>query len=214
MLARITGLLESIDEEKALIVFPGAHAGTSQAYEVLLPAFLLAGLADRVGSLVTLHTIQSFDSPDGGSSFTPRLIGFSSTAERRFFELLTTVKGVGTKKALRALSAPVGAIARAITLRDAAALARLPGIGKRLAETVIAELHGKVEGFADETGQTHPEGSAAALHGSDSARQAVGALVNLGEPRAEAERLVREVMSAAKAPESADEILSAALALR
>ena len=103
----------------SVLVLPGSHAGTEQAYDVLVPAYLREGLASRAGGIVTLYTIQSFESPDGGSSFAPRLIGFTTPDERRFFELLTTVKGVGTKKALRALASPVGDVARAITLRDA-----------------------------------------------------------------------------------------------
>jgi Holliday junction DNA helicase RuvA len=217
MLSRLCAILERADDEGALLVMPGAHAGTSQAFDVLAPAYLRDWLAGRVGQIVTLHTIQSLESPDGGSSFTPRLIGFSTPDERRFFELLTTVKGVGTKKALKALASPVGDVARAITLRDATALAKLPGIGKRLAETIIAELHGKVEAFAsamvadpDRPGQTRPAGPEAA----EPFRRAVAALVRLGESEADAQRLVRRAMEEDATAKSADELVSAALAAR
>lgn len=196
---------------------PGPHDGTSQAFDVLAPAYLREWLASRVGQIITLHTIQSLESPDGGSSFTPRLIGFSTPEERRFFELLTTVKGVGTKKALKALAAPVGDVARAITLRDAAAMAKLPGIGKRLAETIIAELHGKVEAFAsalvadpDRPGQTRPASQEAA----EPFRRAVAALIRLGENESEAQRLVRRAIEEDSTVRTADELVSAALAGR
>ena len=213
MLSRLSAILESIDDGGALLVLPGSHAGTEQAYDVLVPAYLREGLASRAGGIVTLYTIQSFESPDGGSSFAPRLIGFTTPDERRFFELLTTVKGVGTKKALRALASPVGDVARAITLRDASALAKLPGIGKRLAETIIAELHGKVEGFLS-AGLNAAERAAAAPSASEPMRQAVAALVRLGESEADAQRLVRRALEDQPALASADELVSAALGAR
>lgn len=215
MLARLTGILERIDEATALLVLPGPQPGFDSAYEVMIPAFLAESLQPRLGSAVTLHTIQSIESPDQGASFVPRIIGFSAPTERRFFELLTTVKGVGTKKALRALAAPVGEVARAITLRDASALARLPGIGKRLAETIIAELHGKVEVFAGESlmeGKPSAAGIPAAA--SDAFHRAVAALVRLGETQAEADRLIRRALDSDAALATADELVAAALASR
>lgn len=212
MLARITGILENIHDGTALVAIPGATPGFDLAYEILLPAFLAQSLESSLGRAVTLHTIQSLESPDGGSSFTPRLIGFETTNERRFFEVLTTVKGVGTKKALKALASPVADIARAITLRDASALARLPGIGKRLAETIIAELHGKVEAFAGSAimeGKPSPASAAA-----EAAQRAAAALVRLGESPTDAERLVRKALEDTDQSATADELVAAALALR
>lgn len=215
MLSRITGILERIDESTAVLVIPGAQAGFDCAYEVMLPAFLANSLIDRVGGAITLHTIQSIESPDQGASFVPRIIGFSAVPERRFFELLTTVKGVGTKKALKALAAPIGEVARAITLRDAAALARLPGIGKRLAETIIAELHGKVEAFAGEAIMEGKPGKAGAASATkEPFARAVAALVRLGETPGDADRLVRRAIEADAALSTADELVSAALAAR
>ncbi|MBL8745643.1 MAG: ATP-dependent DNA helicase RuvA [Phycisphaerae bacterium] len=214
MLARVTGILERIDESTAVVMIPGAQPGFDCAYEVMLPAFLAQSLADRVGGPITLHTIQSIESPDQGASFVPRIIGFSATPERRFFELLTTVKGVGTKKALRALAAPVGEVARAITLRDASALSRLPGIGKRLAETIIAELHGKVEAFAGESIMEGKPSSGAERGAQEPFHRAVAALVRLGETQADADRLVRRALEGDAALATADELVAAALGMR
>lgn len=212
MLARLTGILERVEAGIALVVIPGPQPGFESAYEVLVPAFLAQSLAEQAGQRVTLHTIQSIESPDQGASFVPRIIGFSAAPERRFFELLTTVKGVGTKKALRALAAPVGEVARAITLRDAAALARLPGIGKRLAETIIAELHGKVEAYAGAAIMEQKPGAARAEQ--EPLQRAIAALVRLGESPLEAERLVRRAMEGDAGLSTADELVAAALALR
>ena len=167
---------------------------------------------------MTLFTIELLESPDGGSSFTPRIIGFGSPAERRFFQLLTTVKGVGTKKALRALAAPVDEIARAISIRDAAGLSKLPGIGKRMAETVIAELHGKVDPFvlaeADAAGLDRASGSGGVRAGTDPVRRAIAALVRLGESEHEAERLIKRALEAEPGLAQADELVAAALGQR
>src|SRR5712671_6350629 len=82
-----------------------------------------------------------------GTSFVPRVLGFATPREREFFELFTTVKGLGNKRALRALAREPVEIAGAIAEKNTRALQELPEIGKRLAETVIAELTGKVEKF-------------------------------------------------------------------
>ena len=53
-----------------------------------------------------------------GAVFRPRLVGFTSDRDRRFFELLTSVKGIGYRKALRALAMPIATIARAVAEKD------------------------------------------------------------------------------------------------
>ena len=62
-------------------------------------------------------------------------------------EKFTTVKGIGVRTALRALTAPVGQIADAIERKDTRFLVGLQGIGKRTAELIIAELGGNVKQF-------------------------------------------------------------------
>lgn len=217
MLARLTGTLESISATTGVVATEGGLA-----YEVLMPAVLADELSARVGRPVTLHTIQYLEAQSQGSSYVPRLIGFPSREDRRFFELFTTVKGMGAKRALRALRAPVSRIAGAIADRDVKFLQTLPEIGKRLAETIVAELHGKVDPFLAPSHVPAPGGSveAKALGVlSDAARQAVDALVHLGEARPDAEELVRRVVQGApmedgRGSPTADEILAAAFALR
>lgn len=208
MIVRITGVLEQVDASGAVIAVPE----TGLAYEVRVPLALAEDLADQVGRRITLHTLQHFEAHGQGTSLTPRLIGFATREDKRFFEVFTTVKGVGVRKALRAMAAPVPQIARAIAEKDVLALQRLPEIGKRLAETVIAELNGKVEGFLahDATASlTEPKPALRAA-----AAQAVEALVRLGEPQAEAERMVRRAMDADAGLTSPDAILTAAFGMR
>lgn len=185
MIARITGTLEQIDDGEALIALPGGVA-----HEVLVPAYLARRLAAQTGgSTVTLHTLEYFESQNQGASFIPRLIGFASVAERSFFELLTSVKGLGNKRALRAMAGEPGLIARAIYDRDTRALQRLPEIGPKLAELIVHELKNKVEPYVrlGLGGLTGPASSGPAAGPLEvEARPARKPRVRLGEPAPDA----------------------------
>lgn len=225
MLARITGILETVERTTALVAPPPMGDGgvpPGVAYEILVPAYLAERLASRVGETITFHTIQYLESQAQGASFIPRLVGFGSARERRFFELFTTVKGIGNRKALRAMAVPVGELARAIASRDARALKALPEIGQRLAETIIAELHGKIDEFAPgaDGAAVAPDGpiiegkSGPGPASSPATRQAEDALVRLGETRQSAAELIRRAAERVEAAATADELLAAAFALR
>lgn len=73
------------------------------------------------------------------------LYGFSTKAERRCFNMLTGVSGIGPKAALSILSynMPEG-LALAIMNNDEKALTVAPGIGKKIAQRVILELKDKI----------------------------------------------------------------------
>lgn len=198
MASDFTGTLESVDD--ALTITVGAFAIRAEA-----PRYLLDRLADsdQIGQTVTLHTRADLESHNQGTSFTPRLIAFTSPDERRFFEIFTSVKGLGAKRALRALAKDPAHISAAIVAKDAKALQQLPEIGKRLAETVIAELTGKVDRFATELamqGMSPTSGTAATIEPSrlpPAAQEAIAALLALGETRADAERKVEAAMTKA-----------------
>jgi len=200
VLARVTGTLESVDASVALIGVGDV------AYEAMVPAHLAQTLTGRTGERVTLHTVEHLEAVAQGAAFRPRLIGFGSRAERAFFERLTRVKGLGTRRALRAMARPAGEIAAAISRRDTAFLQTLPEIGKRLAETVVAELHGKV----DEFGSAGEHRAGAVVTVASAAQQAVAALERLGQSRAEAERLVGRAVERDPALDTPDAILAAA----
>jgi Holliday junction DNA helicase RuvA len=73
------------------------------------------------------------------------LYGFRSTEELAFFELLTTVSGVGPKVGLAIVSSrPVAELQLAILQGDEAVLTAVPGVGKRLAGRIVLELREKV----------------------------------------------------------------------
>ncbi|MCY2926238.1 MAG: helix-hairpin-helix domain-containing protein [Planctomycetota bacterium] len=153
-------------------------AGSGLWYEVLVPACDVERIGRRVGQDVVLHTIHYLEGDPAHGHVTPRLVGFLSESDRDFFRVFTTVKGIGARKALRALAKPVAEVAAAINAKDGRFLMALPEIGKRTAETIIAELHGKVDDFAGASGE-----AAAAAQMSEPAQEAVAVLVQLGERR-------------------------------
>jgi Holliday junction DNA helicase RuvA len=174
--------------------------GGELAYEVLVPAFLAERLKTQLGASITLTTFQYLESQGQGTSFIPRLVGFQTVAEREFFELFTTVKGIGNRRALRAMATDPAAIARAIMAKDSKALTKLPEIGKRMAETIIAELSGKVDTFLSTAEVKELDAS---VNGQASTEdpivdEAILALVALGESRADAQAMVTRAQAKAK----------------
>ncbi|MCH8509896.1 MAG: hypothetical protein LAT64_14165 [Phycisphaerales bacterium] len=141
------------------------------------------------------------------------MVAFATPDEREFFDLFTSVKGLGTRRALRALAKEPSHIAAAIVAKDAKALQQLPEIGKRLAETVIAELSGKVDRFAGELAM-HQLGATARASVIEPARlppaaeEALAALIALGDARPEAERKVQLAMSKAGPDADANQLVN------
>ena len=198
MITRIAGRLDGVD---GLVAEIGLTSGL--AYQVLIPGFLAERLAERVGGEVSLATLEYLEPVGGGTSFVPRLVGFETAEQRRFLELLTTCKGMGTRKALRSLVVEPAEVAGLIGAGDARGLQKLPEIGKRLAETIIAELHDKVAPFISvEMGErlVEPKRGGSGLTGAWG--ESVAALVALGQPLVDAERMVLAVR--ARHPELAD----------
>ncbi|HEV2359029.1 MAG TPA: Holliday junction branch migration protein RuvA [bacterium] len=78
----------------------------------------------------------------------PLLVGFLREVEQEFFERFITVDGVGPTKAMKALAHPVERVADAVERKDIAFLQKLPGIGARTAEKIVAALHGKMGKYA------------------------------------------------------------------
>ena len=76
------------------------------------------------------------------------LFGFSGKEEKKLFQQLIGVSGVGGKLALNVLSAmPAGAFCAAVASGDVKSLSRINGVGKRTAERLIVELKDKLSGI-------------------------------------------------------------------
>jgi hypothetical protein len=92
------------------------------------------------------------------------------------------------------------AIARAIATKNVKALVELPEIGKRMAETIIAELNGKVDVFlaASEIEQLDRAAESKPIARGTAEEEAIEALIALGEQRPEAERKIAKVAALLK----------------
>jgi len=182
MIVKLSGKLEYVGED-CVHVTQGAGDLTR---ELMVPAADIPFLQTKVGQAVTFFTVEYIEGNASFGQLAPKMLGFLRVEDREFFDLFTTVKGIGTRKALKALAIPVGEIARAIALKDTRKLSSLPSVGKRAAETIIAELHGKVDKFA--VGSAAGAVPVASL--PDHQQLAIEALVKLGERRPEAENWV------------------------
>lgn len=119
------------------------------------------------------------------------LFGFSEMQEKRLFERLIGVSGIGPKLAITVLSGiAVDRLVTAIRGNDHGTLTRIPGIGKKTAERVVLELKDKLDDLAvayvPETSGV-PYGVA----GED----ALSALTNLGYPRAAAQKAIEAALA-------------------
>src|SRR5688572_24731083 len=216
MILSLTGTLVQVSESPA-----AAHLQVGPiTYELLVPAADVDGLAAQAGSEITFHTIFYLEGTAGGGNLDPKLIGFTSADDKRFFELFTTVKGIGPKTALRALSVPAGEIAQAIESKDTKALTQLDGIGKRTAELIVAELSGKVKDFATAHAGAwvgaHAGGNGAHAHlrRSPAEEDAILAMTTLSERRTDAERLLERVRQLHPEMKGTDALLREMLRVR
>ncbi len=187
-------------------------------YEVLVPLFLWpelqAGAGDAElgdgaqGPEVGLHIFYSASA----NQPVPVLVGFLRRAERDFFRKFITVEGIGPAKAAKAMNVSVSTIARAIEQEDRATLSRLPGIGPRSADKVIATLRGKVvaEAALHDGGIAHPVDARRIEEGRVVA-DVVDAITALGYPRAEAKRWLEDARAANPALTTVEELTLAVL---
>jgi Holliday junction DNA helicase RuvA len=120
------------------------------------------------------------------------LFGFLDREEKRLFERLITVGGVGPKLAIKMLSGlTVERTVQAIRAQDHSQLTRIPGVGKKLAERLVVELKDKLDDFA-----VAPVAQAVA---GPAVEDVLSALVNLGYQRAAAEKAIEQAIAKEKA---------------
>jgi Holliday junction DNA helicase RuvA len=120
------------------------------------------------------------------------LFGFQDREEKRLFEKLITVSGVGPKLAITILSGlSSDRTVQAIRGQDHAQLTRIPGVGKKLAERLVVELKDKLDDFAVAPVPSAVKGAAV--------DDVLSALVNLGYQRPAAEKAIENAVAKDKA---------------
>ncbi|HKE89201.1 MAG TPA: Holliday junction branch migration protein RuvA [Gemmatimonadales bacterium] len=174
MIAAVAGTLAAKTADRVVVQTPGGVA-----YEVTVPLGVMERLPG-IGASVTLGT-ELVVREDGWS-----LYGFLDDSERRLFQRLLTVNGVGPRIAVAFLST-LGAErgARAIQKKDLATLSSVSGVGRKLAERLALELSDKLGELAG--GQPAPLDAPA--------RAALAALERLGYGGTEAERALRQALA-------------------
>jgi len=178
VIARVSGRLAAKQADRVMIETPGGVG-----YEIVVPLGVMERLP-AVGDTVSLAT-ELVVRDDGWS-----LYGFHDEAGRRFFQRLTGVSGVGPKIAIALMSAlGVERGARAVKERNIALLASVSGIGKKTAERLALEL-------ADKLGEFEEVAKASATASGGATEAALHALEGLGYATAEADRALRQVLSA------------------
>ena len=133
MIAHLHGRLLENDGDTIVVDVGGV------GYQVWISGATLGGLPS-LGAELGLHVHSHFikDEP-------LRLYGFADADERRLFQTLIDVQGVGPRVALAILAGlPVGELVRAIAGGDVARLTQIKGVGRKIAERLTVELREKI----------------------------------------------------------------------
>ena len=172
MLYHIEGIVSELGPGFAVIDCGGIGFGMA------VTAYTLAGL--KTGEKAKLFVAESI----GENNFD--LFGFLDKNERRCFEMLTSVSGIGPKAAMSILShnTPEG-LALAMMSNNEKALTVAPGIGKKIAQRVILELKDKVSKEVSSVDFSAPATSPAASVSSSAVNDALTGLGVLGYSSAE-----------------------------
>jgi Holliday junction DNA helicase RuvA len=132
--------------------------------------------------------------------------------DREFFEIFTTVNGLGVRTALKSMVCPVSDIARAIEKEDATWLDNLPEIGASTAKKIIAELKGKVAKFAlGKSSSTFPEDTEPLQSPSaapDMKEESMAVLLQLQYSRIEAESMIQKALQRNKKISNSEDLVA------
>ena len=178
MIGFLSGILRDKQPPQLLIDVQGV------GYEVEAPMTTFYDLPE-VGQPLTLFTHLAVRED------AHTLYGFSKTSDRALFRNLIRVNGVGAKLALTILSGMDASLfAACVQAGDAAALVKLPGIGKKTAERLIIEMRDRLDGVGT-SAPVAADGQPVAA--ANPVEEAVSALIALGYRPPDASRMVRAV---------------------
>jgi len=191
MIGRLKGKVEALGESHLILDVNGV------GYEVQASARTLRNLKHGEDAILTIDTHVREDAI--------RLYGFSSEVERSWFRTLQTVQGVGAKVSLAVLSVlSAQDLQNAIALGNWGAVQQAQGVGKVVAQRIVAELKNKapaLSGLTPAGAAGHGPAGENSAHGN-AAAEAMSALTNLGYGPADASRAV--AVAAKELGESAD----------
>ena len=181
MITRLKGIV--LEKQPTEVVLDVHGVG----YRLFVPLSVFAALPD-VGQEAVLHThfVVREDAQ--------HLYGFMDRDERRLFQALIKVNGVGPRLGLAILSGmEMSIFVQSIHDGDTTSLVRLPGVGKKTAERLIVEMRDRLKDWSVGDVPNVPSAAGAASHAR---HEAEGALVALGYKPAQAEQAVKAALKA------------------
>jgi Holliday junction DNA helicase RuvA len=175
MIAHLRGRLLTKQPQQAIVEAAGV------GYDVAISVSTYTSLpAEGAEIALHIHTQVRED--------TLALYGFLDRNDKRIFEKLITVSGVGPKLAITIQSGlPAERLVAALRAQDHATLTRIPGVGKKLAERLVVELKDKLEDMAAAAPAVAAAGPAA--------EDVLSALVNLGYQRPSAQKAIETAVA-------------------
>ncbi len=175
MIAHLRGHLLSKTPQSVVV----ETSGVGYEVSISIPTFTaLPAEGNEVSLLIHTHVRED----------ALALFGFMTRTEKRLFEKLLGISGIGPKLALTVLSGlPSERLVAAIHGQDHATLTRIPGVGKKTAERIVLELRDKLDELA-------PTASVAGV-ATPVSEDVLSALVNLGYPRAAAQKGVETAVA-------------------
>ncbi len=175
MIALLTGKIAAAEGNVLVVDVSGV------GYQVAVPVTTLARVPQG-DAKVTLHIYTHVREDEIA------LYGFSQVDEKKAFQLLIGVTGIGPKVALSILSAmEVGSLAEAVAADDTRTLSRIPGIGPKTAQRMVLELKEKMALLAYERKAVQPSAPGATAL-SQVQEDVTDGLVNLGYNKTDARR--------------------------
>ena len=132
MIARLQGIVIESDYNNCIVDVNGV------GYDVQIPLSTFEKLPRPGGETVLWISTQVRE-----DAIT--LFGFAGKDEKKLFENLLEVSGIGGKLALAILSGmPLGSLCNAIVNGDIKLLSKISGVGKRTAERLVVDLRDKL----------------------------------------------------------------------
>ncbi len=196
MIGKLTGRLDSISDNGAIIDVGGVGYSVFTSSRTMSQ---LGSIGEVVTVLVETHVREDHI----------HLYAFYSDDEKRWFQTLQTVQGVGSKAALAILSALTSEdIMNSLLSEDKTMFVRADGVGQKLATRIVSELKDKVDGFF--AGKVDNIETATSQDNSLIA-DAISAMVNLGFSRFEAQKAVSKASNYKANIETLDKLIAATL---
>lgn len=172
MYAFIKGVLHSLEDDHAIILVEWTGFG------------LEVSLSPKALGKFLIGEWCAFPIYHHRTEVSEMLFGFESESEKRIFQKLLRVNGVGGKTALAILGLGIEGILGAIERHEDGFLASVPWIGKKTAQKIIVELAGSLDLKSLKPWDTKTPATN---------RELIASLVQMGYERWRVERVVADL---------------------